>query len=153
MFINLLVPVLIVLFGLVVPVSDVGIVWCSLSVTCFIVSSIISPWSVSTSELDWTRVGLLASGVLWDMGCWRLLTVGVKLLVILCTWLWPGEGCLMGDVLDSSLTLLPLISLMCSKEGSISFVSSCFNTLGNWFVFCHFCLLNIVRLHYDSTKD
>ena len=40
----------------------------------------------------------------------------------------------MWGVFDSSLTLLPLNSLMYSKEGSISFASSCFNSLVNWFV-------------------
>ena len=62
------------------------------------------------------------------MGGGRLLTVGVDSLFILCTLVGPGEGCLMGDMLDSSLTFLSLSSLMCSKEGSISFASSCFNT-------------------------
>ena len=34
----------------------------------FVVSSIISPLSVSNSELDWAEIELIASGVLWCMG-------------------------------------------------------------------------------------
>ena len=63
-FIDLLVPALADLFGLMVPMSDVRTVWFNLYVTCFMVLSIISPWSVSNSELDWTEVKLLASGML-----------------------------------------------------------------------------------------
>ena len=44
MFIDLLVPTLAVLSGSMVPMSDVRIVWCNLLVTCFMVSSILSPW-------------------------------------------------------------------------------------------------------------
>ena len=61
-FFNLLVPVLILLAGLMVHMSDVRIVWCSLSVTSLMVSSIISPWFVSSSELDWTGIGILGHG-------------------------------------------------------------------------------------------
>ena len=63
--------------------SDVKIVWCSLCVTYFMVLSIMSRWSVSNSELDWTEVGLFASGVLWQMSGGRLLFVVLGLLVIL----------------------------------------------------------------------
>ena len=38
----------------------------------------------------------------------------------------------MGGGFDSYLTLLPHRSLTYSKEGSISFAFSCFNSLGNW---------------------
>ena len=34
-----------------------------------------------------------------------------------------------GGRFDSLLTLLPLSSLTCSKEGSISFASSCFSSI------------------------
>ena len=53
------------------------------------------------------------------MGNGRLSTVGVDLLFIHCTHVWPGEGCLMWGMLDSSLTFLPLSSLMRSKEGQL----------------------------------
>ena len=62
-FIDLLEPALADLSGLLVPMSDVRILWCNLCVTCFMVSSIISSWSVSNSELDWTEIELLASGM------------------------------------------------------------------------------------------
>ena len=52
--INLLVPTLADLSALMVPMSNVRIMWLNLCVTCFMVSSIISPWSGSNSELDWT---------------------------------------------------------------------------------------------------
>ena len=63
-FTDIVLPVLVVLSGLVVPISDIRIVWCNLCVTCFIVLSIISPQSMSNSELDWAEIELLASGVL-----------------------------------------------------------------------------------------
>ena len=94
------------------------------------VLSIISSWSVSNSELDWAEVRLFASGVLQQMGGGTLLFVVVRLLVILhSVRVW---GLLNWGEFDSSLTLLPLSSLMYSKEGSISFASSYFNSLGNW---------------------
>ena len=64
MILNLLVPVLGVLSELMVPVPDVWAVWYDLCVTCFMVSSIMSPWSMSSSELDWAWIKLLVSGVL-----------------------------------------------------------------------------------------
>ena len=108
--------------------SDVRIVLCSLCITCLIVLSSMSPWSLSSSELDWAKVGLFASRVLWWMGSGRLLVAVVGLLVMCCSWLVPG-GCLMGGGFDSSITVLHLSSLTYSKEGSISFASNCFNSL------------------------
>ena len=88
------------------------------------------------------------------MGGGRLSIVSVKLLFILCTQVGPGEGCLMGGMLDSSLILLPFSSLRYSKERSISFTSSCLNYLGNWFVcFAIFVCLMLVTLCYALTKD
>ena len=63
-FIDLVLPAPVVLSELLGPMSDVRKVWHYLCVTCFIVSSIISHWSVSNSELDWAEIKLLASGVL-----------------------------------------------------------------------------------------
>ena len=88
------------------------------------------------------------------MGSGRLLIVGVILLFILCTGVSPGVGYLMGGMLDSSSTLLHLSSLMYIKDDSISFASSCFNSLGNWFV----CLailacLMLVKLSYAFTEN
>ena len=77
--------------------SDVRIVWCSLCVTCFMVSSIISPWSVPNSEVDWTEVGLLTSEVLWQIGGGRLLFVVIGLSVILFSWLGPGGAASWGS--------------------------------------------------------
>ena len=64
MILDLLVPVLGVLSELMVPMSNVRIIWYNLCVTCFMFSSILSPWSMSNSELDWAWIELLASGVL-----------------------------------------------------------------------------------------
>ena len=49
--------------------------------------------------------------------------------VALCTWVGPGEGCIMEGVCDS-LTFLPLTY---SKEGLVSFTLSHFNSLFPWF--------------------
>ena len=51
----------------------------------------------------------------WPLGCFDIWvggpsTIGVELSITFCTWIGPGEGCLMGDVADSSLTLLPFSS-------------------------------------------
>ena len=51
-FTDLVLPVFVILSELLVYMSDVRIVWCYLCVTCYIVLSIISPWSVLHSELD-----------------------------------------------------------------------------------------------------
>ena len=63
-----IVALLVTVFGahseLTVPMSGIRIVWYNLCVTCFMVSLIISPWSMSKSELDWVCLELLASGVL-----------------------------------------------------------------------------------------
>ena len=76
-FIDLVLLALIVLSELLVPMSDIRIVLCNLCVTCCVVSSIISSWSVSNSELDWAEIELLASRVLWHMGGGNLSIVGV----------------------------------------------------------------------------
>ena len=84
------------------------------------------PWSVSNSKLDWNEVGQFASGVFWQIGGGRLLVAVVGLSVMFLFAVKACGGCLMAGRFDSSLTLLPLSSLTCSKEGSISFASSCF---------------------------
>ena len=78
-FIVLVLPALSVISELGIPISGVRIVWFNLYVTCFIVSSIILPLSVSNSELDWAEIELMASGVVWCMGGGRLLFSGLYL--------------------------------------------------------------------------
>ena len=49
------------------------------------------------------------------------------------------KACPNGDVCYSSLTLLPLRSLTYNKEGSVSFMSSCFSSLFTWnCLLCHY---------------
>ena len=97
------------------------------------------------------RSGLDQITGLWGAlmyGWERPSTVGVKLSFKHCPGVGLWEGCLMGCVPDSSLTLLPLSSLTYSKDDSISFASNCYNSLCYWFVcfailfdFIFFCLL------------
>ena len=96
------------------------------------------------SELDWAEARLLTSKVPWQIGVGRKLFAVVGLLVIPHSWLGPG-GFLIGGGFDSSLILLPLSSLMYSKEMSISFASSYISSLDNWLgCFAIVCLLNII---------
>ena len=78
-FTVLVLPALGVISELVTSMSDVRSVWFNLCVTYFIVSSIMSLWSVSNSELNWAEIELIAYRVLWWMGGGRLSFVGLGL--------------------------------------------------------------------------
>ena len=56
------------LFVLVLHGFDVIKVWLSVCVTCFIVLSIMSPWLMSSLELDLGEIELFDIGVLWLIG-------------------------------------------------------------------------------------
>ena len=43
-------------------------IWLTVCATCFNILSMISPWSVSKSELDWGEIVLTKAGVLWFIG-------------------------------------------------------------------------------------
>ena len=83
--IGLLGKAFVVLSGSKLSISDVTMVWCSLCITCFMVSSIMSPWSVSSSELDWADVGEFVSRVIWQVVGRRLLVTVAGPSVMLCS--------------------------------------------------------------------
>ena len=115
------------------PVVVLGSVWLTVCTTCFIVLSMISPWSLSKSEFDCGKIVLTDAGVLCFIDDGRQIPLFFKFWTVLCTHIGPGSGCLMEGVCNSSLTLLPLSSLTFNDKGSGSFAFNCFNP---WLLDC-----------------
>ena len=78
------------IFVVGLPAFDASNVWLIDCVTYFIVSSIMSPWSVSRSELDCGEIKLIDAGVLWLIGGGRKTLATFEFWVAQCTQIGPG---------------------------------------------------------------